>query len=93
MNEFPLCEPKKRHDLLSLDHKQKKLLRAEAHFCNWLSELMSKSLGDFLDDTPLPGEVFSVSDELINCFALNTFFIIRTLSSLDICTFELFCKT
>lgn len=53
-----------------LNIEQKKLIRSEASFCLWLSELMSKSLGHFIENTPLDGDVFSVSDEMIDCFAL-----------------------
>lgn len=53
-----------------LNLEQKRLIRSESAFCLWLSELMSKSLGHFIDNTPLDGDVFSLSEEMINCFGL-----------------------
>lgn len=68
MKELNTPETASTTSISMLNLEQKKLIRSESAFCLWLSELMSKSLGHFIENTPLDGDVFSLSEELINCF-------------------------
>jgi hypothetical protein len=71
MKELNTNEIEGKPSLSMLSPKQKKQIHSEACFCLWLSELMSKSLGRFIENTPLDGDVFSIADEMINCFAIH----------------------